>query len=575
MVVVHGTRMVTRDVDAHRRLDAPRGAERRPGTAGTARCVGSPHASGRLRSRILAGVMTSRRFGILLLSIVLLAAALRFWGLGRDGLWTDEATTVLLAERPLPELMKALRADVQAPLHYLLVKPMLAFLGDADVVPRLLSAFAGVLAVALCALVGRSRLGDRGALLAALLLATSPIHVAYSREARAYALLALLTLLAYAAVDAVRAAPSLGRALLAAPLVASLPLTHGLGAVHGAFVAVAAGLPDLRDRASWRRTLPMLLLAGVLAVALAAPWLLSATGQGGAVSVAYSWARRAWDESFPWQVPLSLMALSPGAAAPVRSLWPGPSAAGIAGAVLAAGLVLSAVASRRRLPDASAPLRLLAAAVLPLGAIFAVSCLLAPLHVVGRVESPLAPLFALLLGAGLASLPPRAAVVATVMAVLLSVPALRETLTVDVRSDERELAHFVASKAGPRDAVVVLGAYRFALEHYIPQERPGVSVTSFPQERDAHPSWVDWSRHDDASLRLEATQLAARLQAELRARGGGDVWLVSIPEPGTRALQEALDAALVRAGAWRTPLPGLEVARFRLPEAPAEPAASP
>ena len=83
--------------------------------------------------------------------------------------------------------------DIHPPLYYALLHAWAALLGTGPAALRLLSLVVGVLTIPLLYLVARRMLSTRAALLAALLLTISPLHVYYSQEVRMYGLVALLS----------------------------------------------------------------------------------------------------------------------------------------------------------------------------------------------------------------------------------------------------------------------------------------------------------------------------------------------------------------------------------------------
>ncbi|HZS02865.1 MAG TPA: glycosyltransferase family 39 protein [Chloroflexota bacterium] len=148
---------------------------------------------------------SGRGFGLLLAGLTLAALALRLWRLpALGGFDWDEAATVYIAARPVPDMLSYLRGAPfeHPPLYYLLAHAWLA-LGQDEAVLRSLSALLGALAVPLLGLLGAALYGRGVGLLAAALLAAAPAHVFYSRDARMYPLLTLLVLVAvYALVRA-------------------------------------------------------------------------------------------------------------------------------------------------------------------------------------------------------------------------------------------------------------------------------------------------------------------------------------------------------------------------------------
>lgn len=132
----------------------------------------------------------SQRF--LLIAILLLAAALRFYQLDGQSFWNDEGNSVRLAQRSLALVTAGAAGDIHPPGYYYLLWAWMRLFGDSEFAARSLSAVLGLLLVAVTYALGR-RL-DRPALglAAAFLAAISPFQVYYSQEARMYILVALV-----------------------------------------------------------------------------------------------------------------------------------------------------------------------------------------------------------------------------------------------------------------------------------------------------------------------------------------------------------------------------------------------
>lgn len=130
--------------------------------------------------------------------IMAMAAALRVWGLGAQSLWHDEVLTTLSASVPFTEVVASVeKNENKPPLYFLVMNLWVRAAGMSEAALRLPSALFGVGAVGVIFLIGRDLFGDRQVgLIAALLLAFSRYHIAYSQEARTYSLMFLLLLLA-------------------------------------------------------------------------------------------------------------------------------------------------------------------------------------------------------------------------------------------------------------------------------------------------------------------------------------------------------------------------------------------
>ena len=130
----------------------------------------------------------------LLVSIVALAVALRFFQLGEWSFWHDEALSVLLARKPLTDLLHIAAGDVHPPLYFLVVRAFLV-LGQSEAIVRLPSALCSSAVVLGLYLVAHDLFDSRVALVSAFLFTVCPFQLFYAQEARMYAQLELFTVL--------------------------------------------------------------------------------------------------------------------------------------------------------------------------------------------------------------------------------------------------------------------------------------------------------------------------------------------------------------------------------------------
>ena len=138
--------------------------------------------------------------------VLALGAFLRFFRIGAQPLWLDEATSLRFAHQSLAELWSwsTIVDPGNPPLYYSLLHGWVRF-GDGEGELRTLSALIGVLTIPLVYALGRTIRDHRLGIVGALLFAISPFQVWYSQEARGYA---LLTLGATSAMWGVGLAPS-------------------------------------------------------------------------------------------------------------------------------------------------------------------------------------------------------------------------------------------------------------------------------------------------------------------------------------------------------------------------------
>lgn len=134
---------------------------------------------------------------ISLLALICIAFALRLYRLDAQSLWYDEAVTADLARRSLAELTRWTAGDIQPPLYYAIMAGWGRLAGWSEWSLRFPSAFFGVLAAPLLAVLARRLSGRRVAMMmVALLAAVHPLLVYYSQEARMYTLLVALGVVA-------------------------------------------------------------------------------------------------------------------------------------------------------------------------------------------------------------------------------------------------------------------------------------------------------------------------------------------------------------------------------------------
>ena len=192
------------------------------------------------------------------------AALLRFPTLQTQSYWYDEAITVDLVRRSFEGMLAGVpQSESTPPLYYVVAWVWSQIFDTSETALRSLSAVIGTATVPATYAAARRFVSTRSALVAAALVAVSPLLVWYSQEARAYALLVLLGALSLVPLQRA-AAPRPARSLSAWALTASLALaTH-----YFAVFIIAAEAVWLLHRAAERRAAARA-VAAVAAVAVA------------------------------------------------------------------------------------------------------------------------------------------------------------------------------------------------------------------------------------------------------------------------------------------------------------------
>jgi hypothetical protein len=428
---------------------------------------------------------------------------LRFYRLDVQSFWNDEGNAARAAERSLPLILAAAEGDIHPPGYYLLLHFWRAMAGQSEFALRALSAFCGVLTVALTYALGRraSRVGvGRGA---ALLAALAPLGVYYAQEARMYALLGLLsaasTWLLWSLMDQ-KSSPSLLRPRWAA---AAYVLTAAAGLyTHYAFPFVLIvhnllflgwwGLGGAGGSGRWRRLIEWagLQLAAAL---LFVPWLPTA-----------------WSAVTGWSTAGRGYSLGPALADVFRvltvgitmELAPARPALVIAGGLLLVGLWPGASRQRRRLPATAV---LTVWLLVPVGLIFAFD-LYKPAYL--KFLMAVLPPFHILIARGVENVgrsidgvrrlrPATRTAVGSIargiLYVALTIPLLLSlrNLYFDpayARADYRQIAADIAAASRPGDAILLNSANQWEVFTYYYRGEP--PVYPIPRSRPPQPQAV-------------------------------------------------------------------------------------
>jgi len=201
-----------------------------------------------------------------------LGASLRSFDLGRLSFWYDEVVTMRLARASnlgaLVQLLFQIDAT-RAPLHPILLHAWLNVFGTSETAARSLSVVCGVVTILLIFLIGRMVYDAPTGLWAAWLGTLSPILIVYSREARMYAWLVLVTCLAWLALLALLRARSTVWMAAYGLSLAALIYSHPLGLVMAATLTGASLIGARACFGGFRRWL----LVHIGALLLVLPWL--------------------------------------------------------------------------------------------------------------------------------------------------------------------------------------------------------------------------------------------------------------------------------------------------------------
>lgn len=436
--------------------------------------------------------------------------------------------------------------DVHNPLYNLVMYAWIRVFGDSEVVIRIPSLCA---AITLIWLVWRwviPRFGARAGALAAAMMAVSPVAVWYSTEAKNNIFTVLFTTLGVMALDSAMRSRSLRDTALATLFVVLAFATDAQSLLVLAPVGVLVTWMSLRaaraGALSWgrcdagvlRRAGPVVICA-LVAAAVITPWVIYKAGHASELS-------RRYVGYFDWHEPIRLLVLwfpTGGAIPPIGPEhpggWFGDREGWVIRALLVAPVVLPPmIGGVRALKTSPSGVVTLGAILWPVLLMYVISEALVLSGSALRLYQPrnllvVLPWFCIVVGAGLAAIPPGPLRLArTLLPIVLS------------------LCCTVAIRTFRADAVTVntpnpdwRGALRW-IEAQDGPSRPPVASNSMVQ-----PIWY-YSPGRDAMMLPGRSGLATELETLSSGPGFGEFWYIHNPHWGFRVPPEELRAALER-----------------------------
>jgi mannosyltransferase len=140
--------------------------------------------------------LVKKRENLFLLFILVVAFILRFFKLGHESFWLDELHTMADTNPSIPfsRLFHYLAtSDLHPPLFFFFERFIFSIFGRSEVIGRFFPALAGVAGVWAMYLLGKEILNKNLGLIAAAFTSVNYFDLYYSREARPYTLLFLMT----------------------------------------------------------------------------------------------------------------------------------------------------------------------------------------------------------------------------------------------------------------------------------------------------------------------------------------------------------------------------------------------
>ncbi len=490
----------------------------------------------------------TRKIVFVIVAVLLVAAGLRFFALGHEGVWCDEAYTAEIVSRPWGEMLRSLIGEDDAPPLFYSIQKLFAEVDEQESVLRFPAAMFGLAAVAL--LLRRWQRERREPMLwSAAVMAVSSFAVFYARQARSYTLIILLALVTIEATRRVMHGERRAGPLLA--LSGSLLcLTHHVGIL---LLMTSLVLILLHPRGG--RQMRAYLGWHLIPLAVWAAYWAFSSSQLGRHEELNQWMAAYWQTHSLWLAPFSsLKAFLPGAMVHPGGNIPLPvlisqTAQWAALAVATGGVVLLGLLLPKRFllrARESAPegpwldtLREAAFLFGPLIAMAVASMVFTPAYVLGRTDTIAYAAFVLLAGRGLARLPrPLAGLILLAWAALsiaVLAPSYGWSHPQAAKGKDREAARFLAAQPGIEEDWLVHGVLTSpSIEYYLAQSDPEHNRCWFPTVAGLNPAAVPGTPLDSLdTYRLEALALREDLGGRLPETGA--VWIIATllpPAPG-------------------------------------------
>jgi uncharacterized membrane protein len=473
-------------------------------------------------------------------TIFLVSLLIRVCVFSADALGLDEAASVLIAKRELPDIFYALARDGNPPGYYLLLHYWMNVVGDSEIAVRSLSLLVGSALPAAIYLFARRAFDSTTASFAAILSSVAPLHLYYSSQVRMYSLLPLLSLACFASLTAAIATNTTMRWVGVGIAAAVCMWTHNYGLFVITALPVAWWVLEPAKARSIRSLCWALALGGILYL----PWLPAVRLQLG--SPVADFIRPLFErQHVATTIPLAFLNLTAGSQYPdylysLSNTWSAPWF-GITWLILVSLLSLSAlVRDPRRVHGATLVLTLA-----PLLFALATSLFVKPIFLLGRYEIVVFPFLVLFIARGLAW-SSNAVTVRAARSFGLILFALFITLAViQIESYRKQapnriaerIAHAIGDVAQPGDRVIVTGLVRAPVEYYLGRIGAAVSLHSFPTSGSQHLGWYEPSEYKNRSAELSSE--AARLVDD-QARSSSLFLVAHAASPAVDAINELL-----------------------------------
>jgi len=217
----------------------------------------------------IAGIRNEIFIPLFLISLFLLNCFLKFYGIGNSSFWIDEAYSVSLAQRHIPDIINHCASTDNPPFYFLLLHFWIKVFGISEAAVRSMSAVFSISTALLLFHHAKKYIGLATAVFVSLIFTVANQHLFYAQETRNYALVALLSIASAYFYSELFYSGKIKSAIFLTLVNILLVFTHYMAG----FLIACEGLVSLVFISSNRKFFSSVALSCIVVVLALAPWI--------------------------------------------------------------------------------------------------------------------------------------------------------------------------------------------------------------------------------------------------------------------------------------------------------------
>ena len=220
--------------------------------------------------------MYNLKINLKLTIILFIAAIIRFFKIGFQGIWIDEIHTVLESDPrlSLKEFNEIIMAREGLPhLYFLICRSFRYFITDEIFAIRMVSAIAGILSVYFMYLLGKKIKNETLGYIAAILVSFHPFLIEHSQDGRSYMLMTLFMIISIYRLILFIDRPTLLNAVFLGSVTGLIANFHTIGVLNIGIIYLILLLKILITKPFGKRLFKFSFLSGIITIIFLIPVL--------------------------------------------------------------------------------------------------------------------------------------------------------------------------------------------------------------------------------------------------------------------------------------------------------------